>query len=371
MRISKSLKGIITSIVITALISLVMVLLVRLIPYPPEEKVALARIAISEATSNKADTYSKNLYHEAKALYDSAMISWQKENGRFIYFRNYEKVEDFAELSARKAEQAAAVSKNNVTDLTIFLKQKIDELNIIVERIDDKFASYPLSEDEWNRISKGKLLLKEAEVAYKKEQFAQANTKVTDSELLLSDSYKKACNHLKEYFNSYPVWKKWAERTIMESKRNQSYSIVIDKYSRKCLVYYCGNKKFEYTVELGKNWVGDKRVKGDKATPEGIYKIVRKFGPNRTKYHKALLINYPNETDQKEFKEEIARGTLPKTAKIGSLIEIHGDGGRGIDWTDGCIALTNSDIDVVYKIAQEGTPVAIVGSMVSFDKLPD
>ena len=81
-------------------------MLVRFIPQPPEEKVTYARIALSEATSNKADTYSKKLYREAKALYDSAMINWQEENKRFIYFRNYEKVAGFAELSARKAEQA-------------------------------------------------------------------------------------------------------------------------------------------------------------------------------------------------------------------------------------------------------------------------
>jgi L,D-peptidoglycan transpeptidase YkuD (ErfK/YbiS/YcfS/YnhG family) len=371
MRIKKSWKKIVFFIIILALIPLVVMLLVKFVPQPPEEKVAYARIALSEATSNNADTYSKNLFREAKALYDSAMINWQKENKRFIYFRNYEKVAGFAELSARKAEQAAKISKNNVTDLNIYLKQKIDKLNNIVDQIDKRFASYPLSAEVWKRISKGKMLLKESEVAYRKGQFAQAKVKITDSELLLTESYEKATAHLKEYFSSYPDWKKWTDRTIRESRQNQSYSIIIDKYSRKCLVYLGGIKKFEYHVELGKNWVGDKRVKGDKATPEGMYKIVKKFGSNKTKYHKALLIDYPNATDKEEFKKEISRGTLPKTAKIGSLIEIHGDGGRGIDWTEGCIALTDSEMDVVFKIAKEGTPVTIVGSMVNLNQLLD
>jgi L,D-peptidoglycan transpeptidase YkuD (ErfK/YbiS/YcfS/YnhG family) len=371
MRIKKSLKKVIIFIVTLALITLAVILLVRFVPQPPEEKVAYARIALSEATSNNADTYSRNLYREAKALYDSAMISWQKENRRFIYFRNYEKVAGFAELSARKAEQSAKISKNNVTDLNIILKQKIDKLNNIISDIYKRFGSYPLSAEIWNRISKGKMLLKESEVAYKKGQFAQAKVKIADSELLLTESYEKANAHLKAYFTSYPMWKKWADRTIRESRQNQSYSIIIDKYSRKCLVYLGGIKKYEYHVELGKNWVGDKRVKGDKATPEGMYKIIKKFGSNKTKYHKALLIDYPNETDKEEFKQEIARGTLPRTARIGSLIEIHGDGGRGIDWTEGCVALTNSEIDVVFKIAKEGTPVTIIGSMVNLDQLLD
>jgi L,D-peptidoglycan transpeptidase YkuD (ErfK/YbiS/YcfS/YnhG family) len=48
---------------------------------------------------------------------------------------------------------------------------------------------------------------------------------------------------------------------------------------------------------------------------------------------------------------------------IGGLIEIHGNGGKGIDWTEGCIALTDSEMDSVFKIVKVGTPVTIVGSM--------
>ncbi len=371
MRIKKSWKRIIILAVILALVPVIIIMLIRLVPQPPQEKVEDARIALSEAASNNADTYSKKLYREAKSFYDSAMIKWQEENKRFIYFRNYEEVVRLADLSARKARQAAKISRNSEVDLNIFLKQKIENLNNIAGQIDKIFTSYPLSAEVWNRISRGKMLLKESEVAYRKGQYAQAKIKIADSELLLTDSYEKAKTNLKEYFNSYPVWKNWVDRTIRESRQNQNYSIIIDKYSRKCLVYHGGTKKYEYHVELGKNWVGDKRVKGDKATPEGMYKIVKKFGSNKTKYHKALLINYPNETDREEFKKEIAKGTLPRSAKIGSLIEIHGDGGRGVDWTEGCIALTDSEMDVVYKIAMEGTPVTIVGSIVNIDQILD
>jgi L,D-peptidoglycan transpeptidase YkuD (ErfK/YbiS/YcfS/YnhG family) len=371
MKLKKVWERSIIFIVILALIPVVIMLMIRLTPQPPASEVEYARLILSQATSNDAAVYSKRLYGEAKALYDSAMVNWQKENKRFIYFRNYEKVASFAELSAKKGEQATKVSKNNVTDLNILLKNKIDTLNGLVKQINKLFTSYPLSGEVRNRISKGEMLLRESEVAYKKGQFAQAKRKITDSEQLLTDSYKIASTNLKEYFNSFPVWKKWVDKTIKESKQNQSYSIIIDKYSRKCIVYLGGVKKYEYHVELGKNWVGDKKVKGDKATPEGMYRITKKFGSNKTKYHKALLIDYPNETDKEEFKKEITSGTLPRSAKIGSLIEIHGDGGRGVDWTEGCVALTNSEMDIVYKIAAEGTPVTIVGSTVNLNQLFD
>ena len=55
-------------------------------------------------------------------------------------------------------------------------------------------------------------------------------------------------------------------------------------------------------------------------------------------------------------------GRLPRGAGIGSLIEIHGDGGRGEDWTSGCVALENHDMDRLFARVSVGTPVTIIGS---------
>ena len=60
---------------------------------------------------------------------------------------------------------------------------------------------------------------------------------------------------------------------------------------------------------------------------------------------------------------------MPASATIGSMIEIHGNGGKGVDWTDGCIALTDSDMDKVFGIAKVGTTVTIVGSMVDLKNI--
>ena len=95
-----------------------------------------------------------------------------------------------------------------------------------------------------------------------------------------------------------------------------------------------------------------------------MYKITKKFDGGRTKYYKALLLDYPNDEDKRKFKSDIENGSLPSTSKIGGLIEIHGNGGKGIDWTEGCIALTDKEIDMVYKKVKVGTPVTIVGSVV-------
>jgi murein L,D-transpeptidase YafK len=122
-------------------------------------------------------------------------------------------------------------------------------------------------------------------------------------------------------------------------------------------------------VELGKNWIGAKLYKGDKATPEGLYHVTKKLHGQKTKYYKALMINYPNEADKNRFASEKKRGTLSKRAQIGGLIEIHGGGGRGVNWTEGCIALRDSEMDIVYREIAEGTPVTIVGSLIKLSEL--
>ncbi len=356
-------------IVVAVSVPLMILLLIRLTPDPPESEMEFARESLSMAAKKRADTYSKKLYNQAKVYYDSAMVNWGRQNDRFIYIRNYERVAMFADMSAKKANEAADNAIGSTASLKAKLKQKINDLNNLIVEINDLFTTYPLTSEIRTRISKGKMLLKEAEVAYKNGQYLQANRKITDSEYLLTESHLYASANLKEYFKSFSVWKGWVDKTINESRKNSEYSIIIDKFSRKCFIYLNGYKKYEFEAELGANWVGDKRVKGDKATPEGMYKISRKFDGSKTKYYKALLLDYPNDKDKAKFKSEIASGSLPASAKIGGLIEIHGNGGKGIDWTEGCVALTDKEMDLVFKIARVGTPVTIVGSVVELKEV--
>ena len=82
-----------------------------------------------------------------------------------------------------------------------------------------------------------------------------------------------------------------------------------------------------------------------------------------TKYYKALLIDYPSKEDIKRFEYEKRQKMLPISAQIGNSIEIHGEGGKGVDWTDGCIALQNSDMDILFDQSKKGMQITIVGSI--------
>ncbi|HKK42871.1 MAG TPA: L,D-transpeptidase [Bacteroidales bacterium] len=348
---------------------LLILLLIHFTPEPPVTAMERARKAISRAEYAHARVYARKLYDEAQSLYDSGVINWQRQNRRFIYFRHYDAVADYARKSEAKAVEATENSSSTSAGMKTRIREKISKLNKLSAEIDTLFTTYPLDAEIRNRISKGKFMLKESEVLFESGDYYRAYRELTDSEYLLSASYDHASADLKNYFKAYSTWKMWIDKTLSDSKRSHDYSIIIDKFSRKCFVYLAGKKKYEFNAELGTNWAGNKRLKGDKATPEGMYRITGKFDRGRTKYYKALLLNYPNDEDRKRFLSEIENGTLPSTASIGGLIEIHGEGGKGVDWTEGCIALKDSHMDVLYKLARKGTPVTIVGSMTDLQSI--
>lgn len=344
-------------------------MLVRCIKKGPEEIVAKAGLDLSKAERYRAGKFSSEQYHKAKMYFDSAMSMWNVENEKLVFNRDYKRVEDYAEKSLHYSKQAIRLALENDVKLENEITFRISKIKQQILDLDIQFGHLPFNEDNTTNLAKIKLQLSESIFLYKQSKYFLASEKLDTLEYNLSRIEENQKNLLTDYFRSYPQWKRMVNNTISNSRKNSSYCIIIDKYNRKCLVYYRGLLIENFSVELGSNWIGDKNVQGDKSTPEGEYKIVAKKKNGETKYYKALLIDYPNEEDQKRFLLNKKNGILKTHDKIGSLIEIHGEGGRGTDWTDGCIALTNKDMDRLFEVSQIGTPVIIVGSVKSLEEI--
>ena len=139
-------------------------------------------------------------------------------------------------------------------------------------------------------------------------------------------------------------------------------AVIVDKLARRCLLLEGGRVVRAFTAELGRNGLAAKVYAGDAATPEGRYRIVQKKEGDDTAYFRALELDYPTDADRREFAAARGRGQVPAGHGIGGSIEIHGHGGRGNDWTNGCIALPNGEMDRLYEAVEVGTPVTIVGT---------
>ncbi len=129
--------------------------------------------------------------------------------------------------------------------------------------------------------------------------------------------------------------------------------VLIDKGERRMHLLHNEQVLKSYSVGLGFAPAGHKAVEGDGRTPEGEYRIDRR-NPN-SEFHLSIGISYPNQQDRERAH---AVGKSP-----GGDIFIHGrpwknrKGGR--DWTAGCIAVTNREIEEIYAMVRDGTPITI------------
>jgi murein L,D-transpeptidase YafK len=129
--------------------------------------------------------------------------------------------------------------------------------------------------------------------------------------------------------------------------------IVVEKSAHRMSLFKDGQLLRTYRVALGRGGMVRKEREGDLLVPEGTYHIDEKREPN--KFYRALHLNYPNEDDKnaKRTGSEIKIHGLPKWAIW------FGSWHRALDWTAGCIAVTNSEMDEIWRAVPDGTQVVI------------
>jgi murein L,D-transpeptidase YafK len=148
------------------------------------------------------------------------------------------------------------------------------------------------------------------------------------------------------------------KKEAVEIPKGPADRILIEKKERRLTLISKGKVLKTYKIALGGNPNGPKERQGDNKTPEGTYIIDSRNRDSR--YHLSLHISYPNEKDKKRAKQ---RGVSP-----GGDIMIHGikngfswvgDLHTEVDWTKGCIAVTDEEIEEIDKLVPNGTIVEI------------
>lgn len=131
------------------------------------------------------------------------------------------------------------------------------------------------------------------------------------------------------------------------------------KGERRLELHSEGELISSYEISLGGQPLGHKREQGDQRTPEGRYVI--DWRKSDSAYHLALHISYPNEEDQRQAAE---RGVDPGGAimihGLPNALGVIGSAHTVIDWTDGCIAVTNAEIEEIWERVPDGVPIEIL-----------
>jgi lipoprotein-anchoring transpeptidase ErfK/SrfK len=154
------------------------------------------------------------------------------------------------------------------------------------------------------------------------------------------------------------------KRTSFKTMPVAPVQIIIDKSSYELYVYDKIGWFATYPVVFGNNTLDDKKIEGDRNTPEGSFKIANKRV--HEKWDRYMGLNYPTQESLAKFNRRKQTGEVPSNASPGGGIGIHGTWpnedyviDRYKNWTNGCISLKNEDVEDLYSYVPVGTPVTI------------
>ncbi len=352
----------IVNLVLAVTLSVISII-IELSAKPPVTRYDEARKAVAQARSLQANIYAPELLLTADLYLEQARQAWASENKRWIYRRDFNRTAQYAQKTIDAAEHAAMRATTVRDSLRWVASTGISLVKKRIDEIRPQFKDMPIDTYVRQKFALGEIFIMESEEAFKRGDYRRAVARYQVAAAKIGSAGDEVLQILDGYFVNTAKWRKWVQETIHWSAENDDIVLLVDKLAHICHVYKAGTEIAKFPVELGPNWLGHKRQRGDGATPEGRYRIKKKKANRQTVYYKALEIDYPNAEDWAQFNAAKRRGDIAARASIGGLIEVHGDGGKGANWTAGCVALRNSDMDKIYEMTKVGTPITIVGSL--------
>ena len=308
------------------------------------------------------DRWAPAASRSAERAFMDAALEWRRQETSFLVFRNYDDARRLFAQADDKLRQATRVAEEMRSDERGRAERAIAKARQIVGGTDAIADAIGLGRYEGMLLQKCKIGVDEADRLFKIEEYEKAAQRAELAALQSGRVIDRAAELVARFSDPQLVrkWRGMIDDTVAWSRRTGGTAFVVSKEAHEMTVYVRGRAVETLKVELGSNSVRDKLHAGDNATPEGRYKVVSKIAASR--YERALLLDYPNAEDRQRFAAARLHGELPRGVSPGGLIEVHGGGGRGKDWTNGCVAVTDREMDRVFARASVGTPVTIVGS---------
>ena len=332
---------------------------------PPVEEMRLARDALAAARSLAVEQWAPEHLAEAERLLTAALSEYQAEQARVRIQRRYDFTLALLNQAMDRGRLAMRSTVERREEARRLAEVSLEDAADSVGRAEDVASVVALPPSALLSLSKARLALHQAESLMGFKEYTSAGEHGEKASRLASKAAGAASALASRFADkgSIRTWRSWVDHTLDRSRRSGAPAIVVNKDQGVVTLYVAGKPLRAYAADMGVNNAGRKSRAWDGATPEGTYEITQKKDIGASIYHKALLLNYPNEADKRRLAREVQAGRLPRGARPGSNIEIHGRGGQGRDWTEGCVALSDSDMDDLFRRVPVGTPVTIVGAL--------
>jgi lipoprotein-anchoring transpeptidase ErfK/SrfK len=328
---------------------------------PPFTAKLDAQAALTQTRAAGAGRWAPDAMRAAESSMRAALAAYRFEDVKLLPFRDYRGVRAALDVAQSKLGLALSECNRLRIDAKVDADEALVQAQNEIARSADVVVAMHLGAYNRTLLQKSKIALAEARSIYDRGEFtasaARAREAAKGSKAVNGNAVEAAARYTDR--SLVARWNRMVADTVAWSRSTGDPAIVVLKENHRVDVYDGGRVVRSYSADMGYRSVNDKLRSGDAATPEGRYRITAK--KSYSTYYKALALNYPNDEDRAQFAQLKSAGQIPRSASLGGLIEIHGEGGRGRDWTKGCVALTNRDMDDLFRRAGVGTPVTIVG----------
>ena len=319
--------------------------------------------ALDDARNVQADHWAPELLQDSENVLRAGMMAERHEEAQLLFFRDFRDAAEQYRLAEERARLTAATAVQRRDDALGAATAALDTTAILMQSVERVAEQMPFPEIERIRLQQARNHAAEAEAFIANGQYEEAlevaRLSALEAELACSRAIPLAARFASS--DQVSMWQRWVDETIAWSRANSAAAIVVYKEKNLLKLFKDGKLVKTYGADMGRNSLNLKLRAGDAATPEGRYHITSKKGRGNSKYFMALVLDYPNAEDRRRLEAAKRNGEVPRWVRGGNDIEIHGEGGRGADWTLGCVALTNDDIRDLSSRVGVGTPVTIVG----------
>lgn len=345
----------------TGLLLIVLMVVTGCSEPPAPTEIQLALTQETELWRAGASVYTPESYQQYLSALNSARDLYTRERSRMVWFRDYQPIaRSFAQVHAMgekmqgEVQTVALQQSTEIAKTAEALEKRITLLKELAEELKDRRLAM-------RKLTQADIRIEDAKRLAKERRSKEANEKLEAARIDIDAVIKTLRPLLTRYADRQQIalWKSQVDKALAESRREGKDVIIVRKVDRQLTLYRKGGQVREFNAGFGFNFLADKLYSGDKATPEGEYKIVKKVPYSR--FYKALLIDYPNQEDQKRFALAKKKKLIPANVGIGNLIEIHGGGDDSM--TNGCISLQDPHIRDLFDQVEVGTPVVIVGTI--------
>ena len=281
---------------------------------PPAEARASAIAAFEAASGGPAASWAPEAVRRADAALRETLLDWSRQENRLLPLRDFRPVARRLAGAEALAREAGRLGGERRSEGRKAAEEAVEDARAVEAQAALLVAATSLPHSQRAHLQRARLLLLEAEALLRQDEVVAARERASQSRTELREAVGPALEAAERYTSREQVatWRRWIDETRAWSRSTGQPAILVLKEKNLLVLLSKGVAVRTYDAEVGSNALGVKQRQGDRATPEGRYRVVKKKDRGQSRYYRALLLDYPNAADRRRFAAAQRRGEIPR-----------------------------------------------------------